>query len=300
MNSEAKASLHVQKADDHWVIRFSAMASPCEILVRCKSSGEVTVLADIAISETIRIEQKFSRYLKDNIVHSINTSGGKAVAIDDETANLLKYAGHCYHLSEGNFDITSGVLRKAWQFRGEEFSPDRETLHSLLELVGWEKVTLTTSSLQLRPGMEIDFGGIGKEYAVDRVANMLFERFSLPLMVNFGGDIRAIAPAEETDRWRVGIEDPHTPGCTVGMVGLSNGALATSGDVYRFCLLNGRRLGHILNPRTGWPVEEAPRSVTVLADYCTEAGLLCTMAMLKGSNAESFLCQQGVKYYCHH
>ncbi len=298
MISEVESALEVQRTEDHWIIRFSAMASPCEILVSCGTSDEMSSLADAALAETIRIERKFSRYRSDNVISRINGSLGQGVAIDQETADLLQYAGRCHALSDGQFDITSGVLRKAWKFDGAEFIPDARVIESLLELVGWEKSCLTRTDFRLRPGMEIDLGGIGKEYAVDRVANILFGLSSYPLMVNFGGDIRTIAPAGSAFRWQVGVEDPKAPGISMGVVELSSGALATSGNTYRYCLVNGKRLGHILDPHTGWPVEETPQSVTVLADYCTEAGLLSTMAMLKGSGAERFLAQQGVEFYC--
>ncbi len=298
MTSEVNSALDVQRAEDHWVIRFSAMASPCEVLLSCGTRAEASSLAEAALAETIRIEQKFSRYRGDNIICRINNSCGQVVAIDQETADLLRYAAHCHALSEGQFDITSGVLRKAWKFDGAEFTPDATVIESLLELVGWEKSRLTKTGFRLRPGMEIDLGGIGKEYAVDRVAGILFEQSPHPLMVNFGGDIRAIAPERSAVRWQVGIEDPKAPGSSMGVVELTNSALATSGSTYRYCLVNGKRLGHILDPRTGWPVEESPQSITVLADYCTEAGLLSTMAMLKGAGAERFLTGQGIEFHC--
>jgi thiamine biosynthesis lipoprotein len=298
MISETTSDIQIRRADDHWMVRFSAMASPCEILLRCESIAETERLAEIAIAETFRIERKFSRYRNDNIVSQINTSAGRSTPIDDETARLLKYAAQCHALSEGQFDITSGVLRKAWNFSGEEFTPDEPLIDSLLELVGWDKTTLTETDFQLRPGMEIDLGGIGKEYAVDRVARLLFEKRQCPLMVNFGGDIRAISPANKSIPWRVGIEDPERDNQSIGMIELVNGAVATSGVAYRFCLVDGRRLGHILDPHTGWPVEDAPRSVTVLADYCMEAGLLSTLGMLHGLEAESFLNDQNVRYFC--
>ncbi|MCB2230350.1 FAD:protein FMN transferase [bacterium] len=302
MDSESQFGYVLNRRDDVWVAEYSAMAGPCEVHMATDRQSEADRLASLALSETRRIEQKFSRYRDDNIVHQINSSNGEPVAVDDETARLLEYAKQVHALSEGQFDITSGVLRRAWVFRGEVVVPDREFIDELLERVGWERVTWDGSSLTMAPGMEIDFGGIGKEYAVDKVAGMLFEQSGLSLMVNFGGDIRTIVAEGSARSWLVGIEDPSvvkglSGSSAVGHAELTNGAIATSGDTNRFCIVDGKRLGHILNPKTGWPVAGAPRTVTVITSTCVEAGFLATMAVLSGAGAEAFLQAQGVKYH---
>jgi FAD:protein FMN transferase len=288
----------IEKKDSHWRISFGAMGSPCEILIYHDNKSEVEKSASLAFSETRRIEQKFSRYRDDNIIHAINNSNGQPVLLDAETRQLLKYADDCYNLSEGLFDITSGILRKAWVFDGRVADLNEEQIKSLLQLVGWKKAEFSGDSLRLAPGMEIDLGGIGKEYAVDKVAQMLFEAAGRSLMVNFGGDIRAIKSESDDRPWSVGIENPSAEDDAVGVIELAHGAIATSGDARRFCMVNGRRLGHILNPQTGWPVAGAPRSVTVLGNYCMEAGILSTLAMLQGKEAEEFLKEQDVTYHC--
>jgi FAD:protein FMN transferase len=274
------------------------MASPCEILVRCNRQGEAEELASLAFMETKRIEVKFSRYRDDNLVYAINHSDGQAITLDAETSQLLQYASQCYDLSDGLFDITSGILRRAWKFDGQEISPDTNLISSLRGLVGWGKVEFDGIHVKLLPGMEIDLGGLGKEYAVDQVAQLLYENSHFPLMANFGGDIRALDLSGKHEPWHIGIENPYLEGGSAGAIQLRQGAVTTSGDSRRFCFVEGQRLGHILDPRTGWPVGGAPRSVTVMADFCMEAGLLSTMAMLKGKDAEAFLTEQGVKYYC--
>lgn len=274
------------------------MASPCEILLFSHEASEAGHAASLAFNETIRIERKYSRYRDDNIVHAINHSNGAACELDEETTRLFTYAAQCYELSDGKFDITSGVLRRAWQFKGQEIEPDNKLISELLELVGWDKVEFSGDSIHLQPGMEIDLGGIGKEYAVDLVSDKLHALTRLPLLVNFGGDIRAIGKNPNGEPWKIGIEKPTAAGTAVGLVELIDGAVATSGDAQRYCFVNGKRLGHILDPTTGWPVEDAPRSVTVVAAHCLEAGFLATLSMLQGPDAEEFLKAQGVKYHC--
>jgi len=298
MISKTGLEYEVRSTESHWVIAFAAMASPCEILVRCKNRSEAEHLASLSFSETRRIERKFSRYRDDNIIHAINHSRGRPVEVDEELARLLDYAEQCYRLSKGLFDITSGVLRQAWKFDGSPLEPDTRLIESLRERVGWDKVVWDGGRLELQPGMEIDLGGIGKEYAVDTVAEMLFQTSGAPLMVNFGGDIRARTAETQPVPWVVGIEDPDADGHAVGEIDLTNGGVATSGDVRRFCLVDGVRLGHILNPLTGRPVAGAPRSVTVLGDFCVEAGFLATLAMLQGVDAEKFLQEQDANYHC--
>jgi len=152
----------------------------------------------------------------------------------------------------------------------------------------------------LPEGMEIDFGGIGKEYAVDRVLALLRGQTDAPLLVNFGGDLAVSGPRRDGSAWVVGIEDPGgTAGDSdaAGVLALAAGGLATSGDARRFLLAGGVRYGHILDPRTGWPVRGAPRSVTVAAPTCSEAGVLATLAMLRGPEARAWLAAQGAPHW---
>ena len=144
--------------------------------------------------------------------------------------------------------------------------------------------------------MELDFGGIGKEYAVDRAYQLLATRDWTPFLINFGGDLRANRPPSHGP-WQVGIERPDADREATMLLDLERGALATSGDSRRYLLKDGIRYGHILNPRTGWPVPGAPRSVTVAASSCTEAGFLATVALLQGSGAQGYLEEQGVRHW---
>lgn len=297
-SSDSVHPFSLRQEPTHWVVEFRAMACPCEILIRSRSASDVESLASLAWAETSRIEAKFSRYRTDNVVHDINNASGRPVAIDDETYRLLKYAAECYELSGGLFDVTSGILRQAWEFKGQKFKPNQQKITSILKHVGWDKVELTEQSVRLESGMEIDLGGVGKEYAVDRVSQLAYDHFGLSLLVNFGGDIRIPPPDKATEPWNVGLSDPEKPETPLGEIELAEGAVTTSGVSYRHCFVNGKRLGHILDPRTGWPVEGAPRSVTVIADSCLEAGVFSTLAMLQGGQAEAFLDDQGLTSHC--
>lgn len=273
------------------------MGSPCEVVCESPRRSLAQNLSERVADEAWRIEDKFSRYLDDNIVHRINSADGQPVEVDDETAKLLDFARRLYELSDGRFDITSGVLREVWTFDGSDRIPSQERIDQALQRVGWQQVSWTGRILQMPAGMAIDLGGIGKEYAVDRCADLIRKNNTVPCLVNFGGDLVATRAPTQRRNWKVAIEG-DTPDEPERVLDLKEGALATSGDARRFLLKDGIRYGHILDPLTGWPVTEAPHSVTVAASSCTQAGMLSTLAMLRGSDAEEFLESQGVSYWC--
>jgi thiamine biosynthesis lipoprotein len=291
----------IEQKSDHIIGRFAAMASPCEVLIETQDPMLANHLTAVAYTETKRIEHKFSRYLPHNPMANINHSEGKPVAIDDEVFRLLEFANSCFQLSEGMFDITSGVLRQAWKFDGSDNLPSSEAVAALMPYIGWQKVKYDQSSITLTKGMELDFGGIGKEYAVDCVAKLCTEYApTLSVVVNFGGDIQVTRPRYNKQPWHIGIESPEDDDKNATKVlKIISGGLATSGDARRYLLKDGKRFSHILNPETGYPIEKAVRSVTVAAPHCIQAGLLATLALLKGGNAESFLEDQAVKFWCY-
>jgi thiamine biosynthesis lipoprotein len=286
----------VKPAVDGWAGQFKAMGSPCEVLLDNASQDSTQHISEAVAAEAWRIEDKFSRYLDGNIVQRINTASGQSVEVDEETAKLLDFAATLHQLSDGLFDITSGVLREVWTFDGSNNIPDAAAVRTVLERVGWGRISWQRPLLTLEPGMEIDFGGIGKEYAVDRCAGVIRDADCGEGLVNFGGDLAVTGPPQQRGAWKVGVEGDEW-NAAEKLIDLCAGALATSGDARRFLLLDGTRYGHILDPTTGWPVKNAPGSITVAADRCIQAGMLSTLAMLQGGNAESFLDEQGVKYW---
>lgn len=275
------------------------MASPCELLVETEDSRLAAALLQLVREEALRIERKFSRYRRDNIIFKINNSDGRPVEVDPETAQLLDFARELHALSDGLFDITSGILRAVWTFDGSDRIPEQRDIAPLLEHIGWQRVNWEAPVLKLQPGMQIDLGGIGKEYAVDRAIQAIRSQTETPCLVNFGGDLAVTGTRFNQTPWRVGIESVFSPGTLSDQgIALNQGALATSGDARRYLLRDGVRYGHILNPKTGWPVTGAPRSVTVAAGTCTEAGMLSTLAMLQGADCERFLQNENIPFWC--
>ena len=293
----SQPGLQLSRTHDYWCGRFQAMASPCEILLDCDREQQALELATLAYNEALRIEHKFSRYRSDNIIHHINHAHGQELELDEETAQLLDYAKLCFDLSDGRFDITSGILRQAWTFDGSDQLPEQEQITALLHLVGFNKLSWQAPKLRLQAGMEIDLGGIAKEYAVDRAALLLKQQGMQNGLVNFGGDLHVLGPRCSGQPWQIAVEDPQQETVSRGNIAVTQGAMATSGDSHRYLLRDGVRYSHILDPRNGWPIPHAPRSVTVIASTCLEAGMLATFAMLEGDNAENFLRTEGVQHW---
>ncbi len=288
--------LNLKREKDYWHGHFMAMASPCEVLMEVEDRKQAAKILEAVMAEAQRIEKKFSRYRDDNIIYQINNAMGVPVKVDDETARLINFADQLTQMSEGLFDITSGVLRKVWKFDGSDRVPDEAAVKQVLNKVGWSKVTWKDQSLQMPAGMEIDLGGIGKEYAVDRCVQIARSLTSESVLINFGGDLATTGERHNKKCWSVGRLITGKDNA-VGLFQLYRGAIATSGDAHRFLLKDGVRYSHVLNPKTGWSVPNAPHTVSVAAPTCVEAGMMSTMAMLQGEQAEEFLRLQEVDFW---
>jgi thiamine biosynthesis lipoprotein len=259
------------------------MGSPCALHLYAESAAQLDAAAAAAADEVTRLERKYSRYRADSLATAINASAGDpaGIELDAETAALLDYADTSFRESGGLFDVTSGVLRRVWDFRSARL-PTQAQVDAVLALVGWGRVRWERPRLVLPDaGMEIDFGGYVKEYAADRAADACRSAGLRHGMVDLGGDLHAIGPHPDGRPWNVGIRHPRRPHAALATVPLVAGGLATSGDYERCMIVNGVRYGHILDPRTGWPARGLA-SVSVLAPRCLIAGTAATVAMLKG------------------
>ena len=279
-------------------VSFPAMACRCELRIGGLAQAALERAAKACVAEVQRIEQTYSRYRADSIVSRINAAAGSGacIEVDAETAGLLDFAAELHRASGGLFDITSGVLRRAWDFRAARL-PEPRAVEALLPLIGWQQVQWRDQRFALpRAGMEIDFGGFGKEYAADRAHAVLADHGVTQGFVNLGGDIRVVGPQPDGQPWLMGIQDPRRADATVASLPLSEGALATSGDYERYFEHEGRRYCHVLDPRTGWPVS-AWRSISVVAPVCVAAGAVCTIAMLKAEEGLDFLRSQALGFF---
>ena len=276
--------------------RFDAMGSGCEVVIVAETKKDAQSIAGCAIEEVSRIERKFSRYRSDSIVSLINAAAGLDwVECDEETLSLFQYADTLFESSAGLFDITAGVLRHAWDF-GSAVVPDNGVLTRQCSLINWQSVERQGNSVRMPlAGMELDFGGFGKEYAADRAAALIHGKGVRNGYVNLAGDIRVVGPKPDKSPWLIGIQDPRHKSRTIASIPLFTGALATSGDYERFFEVDGHRYCHIIHPRSGYPVTYW-RSVTVIAPLAITAGSYSTIAMLKGADGLAFLENSGMRY----
>ncbi len=276
---------------------FKAMGSACEVVLASHTQNEAESMAKLAIDEVLRIERKYSRYTTDSIIAKINQQAGRgALQCDDETWALFQFATQLFDKSDGLFDITSGVLRQAWDFKKPEV-PTSQKLEALLPLVGWQNVVLQDQSIALPlAGMEVDLGGFGKEYAADRAAQVLKEKGVTHGYVNLAGDMRFLGPKPTGEPWMIGIQDPRARDQVVATLPITQGGLATSGDYERYFELNGQRYCHVLNPKTGMPVSYW-RSVSVTSPATVVSGCTTTMVMLKEADGLAFLQATGFDFF---
>jgi thiamine biosynthesis lipoprotein len=266
------------------------MGSRCEIRVYARSDEEAAAVARAAAADVQRLEAKYSRYRDDSVTAAINRAGaaGGTIEVDEETASLLDYGATCFAQSDGLFDLTSGVLREAW---GSECRsvPDAATLERLLQRIGWDKLRWSRPRLAFDVrGMELDFGGVVKEYAADRAAVICAEAGMRHGLVDLGGDIKIIGPHPDGSPWRVGIQHPRRADGIMATLEVAHGAVATSGDYERYLAIDGRRHCHILSPRTGMPVQGLA-GVSVFAEECVVAGSATTIAMLMEQRGPAWL-----------
>ena len=272
---------------------FQAMGSPC-VLHMDNPDVEVARLAE---EEIRRIEQRYSRYLSGNLMASINDAArrGGSVDVDPETASLIDYAFSCHRASSGEFDITTGVLRHAHGgFLGS--GEPGQSVENLLARVGMHNLEWRAPTLTFRSrGMELDFGGIAKEYAADQAASLAAKAGRPNTLVDLGGDLAAAGPRADGSAWTVSIRDPRRRGACLGRYPLSGGGLATSGDYERYVIRDGRRQGHLINPATGRSASGIV-SVSVVAQSCLLAGSLSSIAMLKGRDAQDWIDGLGLDY----
>lgn len=274
-------------------IDFQAMGTRCALNLYAEDETAARRSAELIMTDVARLEAKYSRYLADSFLSKINliAEQGGSITVDAETATLLDYAQTCTIESDGLFDISSGLLRRAWNFQadGQAELPDPFLLNTLLERVGWQHLSWQSPCLTFRrAGMELDLGGIVKEYAADRAVTLLRELGIHHGLVNLGGDIAVTGPRADGQPWRVAIENPESPAEPLRIVELSNGAMASSGSYARCIDIDGVRYSHLLHPATGDPLT-GTLAATVIAEQCVVAGSLATIALLKGDDGEAFL-----------
>ena len=267
-------------------LSFPALGTLCE--VQYAAPGGDAQAADFeraAIAWVTAFEAKYSRFRPDSLLSRINAAAGRDwVAIDPEMEGLLKLCDTLHFMTQGVLDPTTLPLLRLWNYKVENPRlPTPEELAAARALVGWKKVQRSPGKVFLpAAGMALDFGGFGKEYAVDIVAQLALDHGLPGALVDFGHDLRALGTPPGRPAWHVGLEDPRKPGTAAGSIGVSGKGVASSGDYLRHVIIGGKRYGHIVDPRTGAPVAHGCVQATVIAGSCLQAGVLSTTAFVLG------------------
>ncbi len=280
-----RQSARLQKSAEWHELSFAGLGSPCRVRFAAPPA-QAKALPDAILQWVADFETRYSRFIPTSIVSRITAAAGQGwVETDPETDRLLALCHEAHFLSRGTFDPTALPLIKLWDWKANPpVIPDDQTIDSTRQKVGWRKVQRAPGKVFLpEPGMALDLGGIGKEYAVDQVTQLAVESGAISVLVDFGQDVRVHGPApERKPAWHIGLEDPTQPGrCWTG-VAANHQAVATSGDYLRRFVHEGKRYGHILDVRTGRPVANGCRAVSVIAPTCTLAGMLSTTAFVLG------------------
>ena len=265
---------------------FRAMGTNCEIQYACDEPRRCEAFERTALSWVQAFEAKYSRFRDDSLVSRINTDAGREwVQIDPEMEQMLNLCDTLYFLTQGILDPTTLPLLRIWNYKAEHpVLPTEQEIATARGLVGWPKVQRMPGKIYLpETGMALDFGGFGKEYAVDIVAQIAVDLGITNVLVDFGHDLRALGKPPGRPGWHIGLEDPKHPGVSSGSVALGGTrGIASSGDYLRRFTLDGKRYGHIVDPRTGRPVANGCIQATVIAGTCLHAGVLSTTAFVLG------------------
>lgn len=258
-------------------------SEPLRISSSCQAMGTVYSLvaydhdrsllqtaADLACAEAERIEAFLSHYRQDSELSRVNREAARGwVRVSPELFALLQACQHYSRASEGTFDITVGPLVKIWGFyKGTGRLPHRSEIRQALARVGFQKLELDPAQQAVRfkvPGMELDPGGIGKGYTVDRIVEVLRKLGVRSALISAGGSsIYALGTPPGEKGWKIQIRDPRSPARTVEEVVLRDESLSTSGSYEKFFVVAGKRYSHIFHPRTGYPAE-GTLAVSVIA-----------------------------------
>lgn len=282
-------------AEGYWLhVNRSAMACRFEVTLPMEEQAGVRVAIE-ALDEIDRLEAQLTIFRENSEISQINQeAASRPLPVEASLFALLRLCQQLHSETEGAFDLTSGPLSRCWGFlRRQGRIPDADELEQVRALVGTEKLLLDgeTSTVRFeRPGVEINLGSIGKGYALDRIGATMRGRVKLALLSAGASSMRALGSGARGQRgWVVGVRHPARKDRRLAVLRLRDVAMSTSGGEEQFFELGGKRYGHILDPRTGWPAESVA-SVTVVAKSAAVTDALATAFYVGGRELAERYC----------
>jgi len=266
-------------------VAFRALGTDCAIQFRCVDQKTALLFVAEGLGWLSAFEAKFSRFKPNSMISKINEAAGKEwVSVDHEMEKMLDLADAMHRLTEGVLDAATLPLTQVWNWKVvHERLPSHEEVAKAVALSNWADVQRKPGKVFLaRVGMGLDFGGFGKEYAVDQLIAIAKRHGIQDALVDLGRDIFAIGGNGLHPFWHVGIQDGIKTEQCIGGLAVSGYAVCASGDYARRFEHKGVRYGHILDRRTGWPVRHGLRAVTVIAPTCLLAGIYSTSVFILG------------------
>jgi thiamine biosynthesis lipoprotein len=267
---------------------FTSKGTLATITVGPESRDRLGQASDEIRAAFRKLESQLSTYQSDSEISQLaRKAGNSSLPVSEDTFRVLELSKHYGKLTQGALDVTIAPLVRLWGFgvRPPNNPPEPERIQEQLKLVDYRRIELSARSAFLPAGMSVDLGGIGKGYAVDKGYEILRTLGVNAAMVDLGGNIRVRGQAEPGLNWTIGVRDPFDRDQVLGKIALpSSMAVATSGNYERFVEMGGRRYSHIIDPRTGYPVE-GMAAVTVVAPEATMSDALSTGLFVLGMEA---------------
>lgn len=281
------------------VFSYSANAMGCQFQLLCDGENQQTIAwhAPQALQLIADLEQDLSIYRESSPMSAINQlDRGEPLEISRELFDLLKSAVDISRATSGAFDISATPLSRLWKTcRIERRLPEAVDIKSVLPFVGTDTIRLDDQQLSISLSdqrVQLDLGGIGKGYALDRIRELLHGHEAEHFLIH-GGQSSVVASGLRggTQRWEVGISHPLSPGVRLAQVALNDQSIGTSGSGRQSFVVAGQRYGHIIDPRTGWPADHM-LAATVIADSAMMADALATAIFVAGFDHAQSICDQ--------
>lgn len=261
-------------------VDFFGMDTYMTITAYGEDAGEAVEEAQARILE---LEKEWSVTDESSQIYQANHSGGSPVTLSDDTRDVVSFALEMAEKTGGALEPTIYPVLEAWGFTTDENRiPAPDEIQTLLEHVGYEQVSLSGNELTLPEGVELDLGAVGKGYAGDAAAEVIKEQGVTSALLDLGGNIQAVGKRPDGTDWRIGIRNPFGDG-QMGMLLASDCAVVTSGSYERYFVgEDGKEYTHIIDPETGYPVDNGLVSVSIIAEEGKVADALSTSMFVKG------------------